>query len=69
MAVLNDIAAIERCAMRMAVGNNGGTWDTHYTEKQKDFWRGQAVAVITDCFEVIDARHKHNERVDQRQVS
>ena len=30
---------IEPFAIRLALGNNGGTWDEHYTEKQKEHWR------------------------------
>jgi hypothetical protein len=30
---------IEKFAIRVALGNNGGTWATHYTEDQKNHWR------------------------------
>jgi hypothetical protein len=30
---------IESFAIRAALGNNGGTWTTHYTEAQKEHWR------------------------------
>jgi hypothetical protein len=30
---------IESFAIRAALGNNGGTWAEHYTEKQKEHWR------------------------------
>lgn len=30
---------IEFFAIRAALGNNGGTWAEHYTEKQKEHWR------------------------------
>lgn len=30
---------VEKYAIRCALGNNGGTWETHYTEEQKEFWR------------------------------
>lgn len=30
---------IEEFAIRVALGNNGGKWASHYTEKQKDHWR------------------------------
>lgn len=30
---------IEALAIRAAKGNNGGEWATHYTEKQKAYWR------------------------------
>lgn len=30
---------VEQYAIRVALGNNGGTWAEHYTEEQKDHWR------------------------------
>lgn len=30
---------IEKFAIRVALGNNGGTWAKHYTEKHKNHWR------------------------------
>ena len=30
---------IEAFAIRVALGNNGGTWAEHYTEDQKEHWR------------------------------
>lgn len=30
---------VERFAIRVALGNNGGAWATHYTEDQKEHWR------------------------------
>jgi exosome complex RNA-binding protein Rrp4 len=30
---------IERFAIRIALGNNGGTWAEHYTEAQREHWR------------------------------
>jgi hypothetical protein len=32
-------ALIESFAVRVALGNNGGEWATHYTEAQKEHWR------------------------------
>jgi hypothetical protein len=32
-------ALIEQFAIRVALGNNGGAWATHYTEDQKEHWR------------------------------
>jgi hypothetical protein len=29
---------IEKWAVKMALGNNGGEWATHYTEDQKNLW-------------------------------
>lgn len=39
---------IEKTAITMAVGNNGGEWATHYTHEQKGFWRSRALNVVTD---------------------
>jgi hypothetical protein len=39
---------IEKYAIIMALGNNGGEWATHYTEKQKDLWRKRAEQLIRD---------------------
>jgi len=30
---------IEKFAIQVALGNNGGKWSTHYTEDQKNHWR------------------------------
>lgn len=30
---------IEKFAIQVALGNNGGAWSTHYTEKHKEHWR------------------------------
>jgi hypothetical protein len=30
---------IEKFAIRVALGNNGGKWSSHYTEEQKEHWR------------------------------
>jgi hypothetical protein len=30
---------IEQFAIRVALGNNGGAWSTHYTEPHKEHWR------------------------------
>ena len=32
-------AQIEKFAIRVALGNNGGQWNAHYTEKHKQHWR------------------------------
>ena len=39
---------IEKYAIIMAEGNNGGTWATHYTDSQKDLWRARAEKLIED---------------------
>lgn len=44
---------VERTAITMAVGNNGGTWATHYTDAQKDLWRSRAREVIAQVFEAL----------------
>jgi exosome complex RNA-binding protein Rrp4 len=31
--------AIEKFAIQVALGNNGGVWSTHYTEEHKEHWR------------------------------
>jgi len=36
--VLSD-ETTEKFAIRCALGNNGGSWATHYTEDQKEHWR------------------------------
>lgn len=41
-------AMIERWAIRLALGNNGGSWESHYTEKQKNFWRQMTSDMIQD---------------------
>jgi hypothetical protein len=40
---------VERWAMKLAVGNNGGGWDSHYTEKHKALWRERAREFIQEC--------------------
>jgi hypothetical protein len=44
---------VEQTAIMMAVGNNGGTWATHYTDAQKDLWRFRAREVIARVFEAL----------------
>ena len=39
---------VERLAVSMAIGNNGGQWATHYTEGQKFLWRTRAANLIAD---------------------
>jgi len=43
---------IEKYAIIMAEGNNGGTWATHYTDSQKDVWRERAQKLIEDVLKV-----------------
>ena len=37
---------IEKVAIEMAMGNNGGDWARHYNEDQKNVWRERAKKVI-----------------------
>ena len=46
--LVSDIDLIEKYAIIMAEGNNGGTWATHYTDSQKDLWRARAQKLIED---------------------
>lgn len=39
---------IEKWAIKLALGNNGGEWATHYTEKQKELWRERVRELIED---------------------
>lgn len=45
---------IERYAIKMAQGNNGGKWATHYTDDQKQLWRIRAQGLITEI--IIELR-------------
>jgi hypothetical protein len=36
----------EKIAIAMAVGNNGGDWNSSYTREHRDIWRRRAQAVI-----------------------
>jgi hypothetical protein len=45
---------IEKFAIRIALGNNGGEWSTHYTEAQKYFWRDIVRDLIDDLDEHRD---------------
>lgn len=40
---------IEKYAMKIALGNNGGGWATHYNEDQKNYWR----KLVTELFEEL----------------
>jgi hypothetical protein len=39
---------IEKYAIKIALGNNGGEWATHYTEEQKDHWRNLVRELLED---------------------
>lgn len=45
----HDPDLIERFAIRCALGNNGGTWATHYVESQKEFWRQFVRDLLTEA--------------------
>ena len=36
---------IEKAAAKMAIGMNGGQWDTHYTQAQKQVWRDRVKVI------------------------
>jgi len=40
-----SFSSMEDLAIGCARGNNGGEWGSHYTEEQKEFWRGFAQAL------------------------
>ena len=39
---------IDKYAMRIALGNNGGGWESHYKEEHKIFWRNIVREIIAD---------------------
>lgn len=41
-------AIIEQFSIRIALGNNGGTWAEHYTEEQKNHWRKLTADLVKD---------------------
>jgi hypothetical protein len=49
---LNDL--VECVAIKIALGNNGGTWAAHYNDEQKNVWRDRAKAII----EIVQAYTK-----------
>jgi hypothetical protein len=58
---MNNDELIEKWAIKLALGNNGGQWADHYVEEyelkgdetyvciQKDFWRGLAKEMLEDA--------------------
>ena len=50
--MIND-RKIEKFAIRVALGNNGGQWNTHYTEKHKEHWR----KFIRDLVGAVDSEY------------
>lgn len=43
-----DREIVEKWAIKLARGNNGGEWATHYNEDQKNFWRNLAEELINE---------------------
>jgi hypothetical protein len=39
LEVTLDEGFVETMAIQLAQGNNGGTWNEHYTAEHKEFWR------------------------------
>jgi hypothetical protein len=39
---------VEKWAIKLALGNNGGEWAKHYTDDQKQLWRDRAREALTD---------------------
>lgn len=52
---------VERTAMAMAIGNNGGEWDAHYTEEQKALWRERAARVIEEIADELQPDYYYGE--------
>jgi hypothetical protein len=50
MKEINKISfdIIEKYAMMIALGNNGGGWSTHYNEDQKNHWRNLVTNLCSD---------------------
>lgn len=42
---MNEI--VERLAAKLAVLFNGGQWQTHYTEDQRQLWRARAREILS----------------------
>lgn len=40
------LGEVERIASTLAVACNGGAWDTHYVEAQKDIWRMRVLRIL-----------------------
>ena len=45
---------IDKYAIRVAVGNNGGEWASHYKEHHREFWRNIVRELIADLKKDID---------------
>ncbi len=55
---------VEVFAVRAALGNNGGYWNTHYTEKHKEYWR----RFIRDLVKEIEGICKEGFDEDERYI-
>jgi hypothetical protein len=51
--------AVEQVAIIMALGNNGGTWATNYSDNQKTLWRLRAAVVISRVAALPEAHQEH----------
>ncbi len=49
---------IESFAIRIALGNNGGGWATHYTDEQKERWRQFVRDLVADVRAEIRSQDK-----------
>ncbi|MEA2910306.1 MAG: hypothetical protein QOJ15_2387 [Bradyrhizobium sp.] len=50
---------IESFAIRVALGNNGGTWAEHYTEPQREHWRQFVRDLVAEvCADIERAREQ-----------
>jgi hypothetical protein len=38
--------ALDRASRALALACNGGDWDTHYTNTQKDLWRKRVMSAL-----------------------
>ena len=44
---------IEKYAIMIALGNNGGGWSTHYNEDQKNHWRKLVKNLCSDILKEL----------------
>lgn len=50
---MRDNDLVEHIAKKIALGNNGGDWATHYTEHQKALWRTRAREIIKEVMQYM----------------
>ena len=41
-----ESASLERLAVALAEACNGGKWETHYTDEQRNRWRHRAAQIV-----------------------